>query len=65
MRKPGPGMVEQAVREHGIDVRRSLVLGDKPSDRIQYPGLRSAILKSQYSGEDFDVETLEQATRLL
>jgi histidinol-phosphate phosphatase family protein len=31
-RKPRPGMLEQAAREHGIDLARSLMIGDKASD---------------------------------
>ncbi len=31
-RKPKPGMLLQAAAEHGIDLRRSFVIGDKMSD---------------------------------
>lgn len=31
-RKPKPGMIEQAVRDHGIDPARSFMIGDKLSD---------------------------------
>ncbi len=31
-RKPLPGMIEQAAREHGIDAARSYMVGDKMSD---------------------------------
>lgn len=31
-RKPRPGMILQAAREHGIDLARSVMVGDKPSD---------------------------------
>jgi len=31
-RKPAPGMLLQAIREHGIDPARSLMLGDKAAD---------------------------------
>ena len=31
-RKPRPGMIEKAAREHGIDTARSLMVGDKLSD---------------------------------
>jgi D-glycero-D-manno-heptose 1,7-bisphosphate phosphatase len=54
-RKPGSGMVEQAAKEFGIDITKSLVVGDKPSDRIALPGLRSVIVKSRYTGDNFDV----------
>lgn len=31
-RKPGPGMIFEAQRDHGINLRRSFVVGDKASD---------------------------------
>ena len=64
-RKPGPGMVVRAAKELGIDVRRSLVIGDKPSDRIALANLRSVIVKSRYTGEDYDIEDLAQAEGFL
>ncbi|MEM6289401.1 MAG: HAD family hydrolase [Bacteroidota bacterium] len=37
-RKPGLGMFERAIREHGIDPRRSVMVGDKTTDIL--PGVR-------------------------
>jgi len=31
-RKPGPGMIMQAAREHAINLATSVLVGDKPSD---------------------------------
>ena len=31
-RKPGPGMIFEAQRDHRIDLRRSFLIGDKASD---------------------------------
>ena len=31
-RKPAPGMIQRAVLDHGIDVKTSLLVGDKDSD---------------------------------
>jgi D-glycero-D-manno-heptose 1,7-bisphosphate phosphatase len=31
-RKPAPGMILRAAREHGIDLAHSVMVGDKPSD---------------------------------
>lgn len=31
-RKPGPGLFRQAVRDHDIDLSRSLLIGDSPAD---------------------------------
>lgn len=43
-RKPEPGMIRRAAREHGIDVARSAVVGDRGSDielgrRLGIPGV--------------------------
>ena len=64
-RKPKPGMVLQAARELDIDIASSLVIGDKTSDRIALPGLRSIIVKSKYTGDDFDVERLEDLGQMI
>jgi len=65
MRKPRPGMILQAARELGIDTGRSIMVGDKPSDRIQLPGLRSIIVRSGYASEGYDVERLSDVERYL
>jgi D-glycero-D-manno-heptose 1,7-bisphosphate phosphatase len=64
-RKPKPGMVEQALRDFSIDIPGSLVIGDKVSDRIEYPGLKSIIVKSKYTGEKYDVDKLDQVRNYL
>lgn len=64
-RKPKPGMIEQAIKDFNIDVRNSFVIGDKPSDRIALPGLRSVIVKSRYTGKDYDIEELAHTVRYL
>jgi D-glycero-D-manno-heptose 1,7-bisphosphate phosphatase len=33
-RKPHPGMIERACAAHGIDARRSVMIGDRPSDIV-------------------------------
>jgi D-glycero-D-manno-heptose 1,7-bisphosphate phosphatase len=58
-RKPRPGMVLQAAKDLDIDVSKSLVVGDKESDRINLPGLKSIIIKSKYVPENWDVEGLK------
>jgi D-glycero-D-manno-heptose 1,7-bisphosphate phosphatase len=57
-RKPKPGMVEQAMRDFAIDISTSLVVGDKKSDRIDLPGLRSIIVKSEYMKQNYDIDDL-------
>ena len=64
-RKPKPGMIEQAQRDFQIDIPGSLVIGDKVSDRIDYPGLRSLIVKSKYTVRNYDVEYPAQILKYL
>ncbi|MFP4162358.1 MAG: D-glycero-alpha-D-manno-heptose-1,7-bisphosphate 7-phosphatase [Chitinispirillaceae bacterium] len=64
-RKPAPGMVLQAVDEHIIDLTKSLMVGDKQSDRIAVEGLRSLILKSKYTQNDYDITSLEEVYEYL
>ena len=47
-RKPGPGMVLEAEQALPIDRLRSLMVGDKESDRIQLQGLRSWLVQGNY-----------------
>ncbi len=57
-RKPKPGMFLEAIHDHGIDPFESIMVGDKPSDRIELEGLTSYVIKSRYSENDYDVEKL-------
>lgn len=65
MRKPKPGMILQAARELSLDIAESLMVGDKHSDRIELPGLRSVIVKSGYAQSGYDVEQLDDVRELL
>lgn len=64
-RKPKPGMFIEAAEKYDIDFSLSLMVGDKLSDRIEIDNLKSVILKSQYTGNDFDVTDLSQIIPLL
>lgn len=52
-RKPLPGMLRQAAREHNIDLARSHVIGDKASDinLAASVGARSALVMTGYGRE--------------
>jgi D-glycero-D-manno-heptose 1,7-bisphosphate phosphatase len=52
-RKPGPGMLKQAALEHGIDLARSYVIGDKASDinLATGAGARGALVLTGYGRE--------------
>jgi len=49
-RKPGPGMILQAQREHAIDLARSFMIGDKMSDieAGRAAGVKSLLVSSGY-----------------
>lgn len=65
-RKPRPGMLLQAAEEFAIDLSRSFMVGDKPSDRIALQELRSIIIKSKYTAQgEYDVEHLEDVLPFL
>jgi len=64
-RKPKPGMLLRAAQEYNIDFKQSLMIGDKESDRIELPELRSIIVKSNYTEKNYDVETLQDVLPLL
>jgi D-glycero-D-manno-heptose 1,7-bisphosphate phosphatase len=52
-RKPRSGLLHKAAREHGIDLARSYVIGDKTSDIElgQSEGLRSVLVLTGYGRE--------------
>lgn len=49
-RKPGPGMVFEAQRDHRLDLRRSFFVGDKASDIGcgQNAGVRTILVRTGY-----------------
>jgi D-glycero-D-manno-heptose 1,7-bisphosphate phosphatase len=49
-RKPAPGMLQQAAAEHGVDLTRSFVVGDRPSDveLANHVGARSIMVRTGY-----------------
>lgn len=48
LRKPEPGMVLKAAEKHHIDLTKSCMIGDRDTDRIKLPYLKSYILKGSY-----------------
>ena len=64
-RKPEPGMVMKAAADFDIDLSSSVMVGDKPSDRVKVKDLKCVIIKSRYTGDDFDVDNLSQVADLL
>jgi D-glycero-D-manno-heptose 1,7-bisphosphate phosphatase len=49
-RKPNPGMLEQAAREHALDLRRSFVVGDRYGDieLAHRVGARAILVRTGY-----------------
>jgi D-glycero-D-manno-heptose 1,7-bisphosphate phosphatase len=67
-RKPAPGMLELAVREHDVDLSRSAFIGDSPRDLFPgVPGTGPRILVrgghplSDVTGADHVADTLTEA----
>jgi D-glycero-D-manno-heptose 1,7-bisphosphate phosphatase len=52
-RKPRPGLLERAAREHGIDLKRSFVVGDRSNDvdSGRAVGARSLLVRTGYGKE--------------
>jgi D-glycero-D-manno-heptose 1,7-bisphosphate phosphatase len=53
-RKPGPAMIEQAVRDMGLDPARSFMVGDRWSDvkAGHAAGTRSILIRTGHGGHD-------------
>jgi len=53
-RKPGVGMIQQAAKEHDIDLRGSFLIGDKTSDILagKRTGLTTILVRTGYAGKD-------------
>ncbi len=65
MRKPKPGMIVKAAQDLTIDITKSIMVGDKVSDRIEYDGLKSIIIRSSYTGTDYDAENLLSVEKMI
>jgi D,D-heptose 1,7-bisphosphate phosphatase len=59
-RKPQPGMILEAAEEHSINLSESFMIGDKSTDIIHLPQLKSYTIKSKYLKE-YDFESLNEA----
>lgn len=57
-RKPRPGMIEQAAREHPIDLARSYMVGDKISDSQfgRRLGLRTVMVMTGYGLGEYEFQ---------
>lgn len=72
-RKPGTGMLEEAAREHGIDLSRSWMIGDKAIDVEcgRRAGCRTILVRTGYgagmenTGADFVQEDIVAASDML
>jgi D-glycero-D-manno-heptose 1,7-bisphosphate phosphatase len=56
-RKPKPGMIRKAAREHGIDLARSFVVGDRYGDveLAHGNGGRGVLVRTGYGKEDLQL----------
>jgi D-glycero-D-manno-heptose 1,7-bisphosphate phosphatase len=53
-RKPGPGMIFEAQREHQLDLRRSFLIGDKATDIGcgRNAGVRTILVQTGYGADE-------------
>jgi len=65
LRKPKPGMFLQAAKDLNIDLSKSIMIGDKDSDRIELPQLKCYIIKSKYCESNYDFDSLEKVKEIL
>jgi len=71
-RKPAPGMILEAAAEHGIDLSRSYMVGDKHLDIEcgRNAGVRTILVETGYGGknpecgQDFTAPTVTEAIRI-
>ncbi len=56
-RKPRPGMLHRAAREHDIDLSKSIMLGDTPADVMagKSAGCKTVLIQPSGSGFDMSV----------
>jgi len=71
-RKPAPGMILEAAMEHGIDLKRSFMIGDKKLDIEcgKNAGVRTILVETGYGrnlsdcSPDFKTKTVTEAIRI-
>lgn len=72
-RKPGPGMIFEAQRDHRLDLRRSFFIGDKASDIGcgRNAGVRTILVQTGYgasetkSGADWIARDIAHAAQII
>lgn len=72
-RKPGTGMIEEAVRDHGLDTRRSWFVGDKDIDILcgKAAGCRTILVLTGYGeqyrhcGAEFVAKDIAEAAQII
>lgn len=72
-RKPGPGMIFEAQRDHRLDLRRSFLIGDKASDIGcgRNAGVRTILVETGYgagetnSGADWIARDIAHAAEII
>lgn len=65
LRKPGPGMLLELLANWPLDPLHLLMVGDKASDRLDYPGLPVFLIHRQYDVKDVDAFVFEDENELV
>lgn len=66
-RKPEPGMILRAAREHNLDLQNSWMIGDSPKDieAGRRAGCRTILLGSVGANSDFSIESFSEAADII
>lgn len=64
-RKPGTALLERAAKEHGVDLRRSFMVGDSWMDVGAGAAVGARTVLVPHAGRDFDAECLAGLGRVV
>lgn len=69
-RKPAPGLIHRAAKEHGVDPGRSFLVGDRGRDieAGERAGCRTILIRHPYTGEvnaEFEAGNLQEAADII
>lgn len=65
LRKPEPGMLLQAMAKYPCDLSRSLMVGDKLSDKLRIPKLKTALIGQHEIKQSKELTVLKKHSELL
>ena len=64
-RKPRPGMMLEAEHKYNIDLKQSIMIGDRPSDVLHLEGPEYLLVQGQYDLQSVTVKKFDQLNEVL